>query len=230
MNDRTGALERRSDVRVSLKGTVMVRADDYIIRGRVENLSRGGLFASTRVTAARRLLGAMTAIELRLDGIDASWHDLRARVMRIEANHLALRFDAAPVSFTDAVEEMASRSLANDHALSVVLVDGIATRRDLLARGFRAAGCTVIETSTPLEAIVRLGESQFEPDLIAIADSLPAAISDDLRTFVDREHPRAVLVHIGHIAPANVAHWIATSDGDGELAARIRDVLRAPRR
>lgn len=230
MSESAVPRERRSDVRVQLKGTVTVRADDYVIRGRLANVSRIGLLATTRVTTARRLLGAMIDLELRFDGMDASWHDLRARVVRIGASDVAMQFVAAPSDFTTAVEQMISRSRTNERALTLVLVDGAPERRGELAAGFRAAGCAVIEVSTPLEAIVRLGESHFEPDLIAIADSLPAAISDELRRFVEREHPRAVLVTIGHLVPPDVSHWLSTDDGRGELAARIRDVLRTPRR
>ena len=74
---------------------------------------------------------------------------------------------------------------------------------------------------------MRLGESEFEPDLIAIADSLPASTSDQMRRFVEAEHPRARLVTIGDAAtaPDGLALWLSSANPNTDLAARIRTVL-----
>jgi hypothetical protein len=90
----------------------------------------------------------------------------------------------------------------------------------------------VIDVSTPLEAIVRLGEAPFEPDLIAIADSLPGQISDDLREFVEREHPRAKLVTIGDEVddPTGLVHWLSSRNPNSDLVTRVRHVLSRPKR
>jgi len=219
--------DRRTELRVSPKGAVIVRSDAYIIRGRVVNVSRSGLLASTAITAPERMLGATVDVTLRLDAGDASWFELRGRILRIGASSLAIGLDAVPSSFTRIIDQTLTRSLQHDRVLSVVLVDATHARRRAMAEGFRSVGCAVVEVSTPLEAVVRLGGSNFEPDLIAIADSLPATISNELRRFVDTEHPRAMMVTIGDAltAPEGLAHWLSAADGSGELAARIRDVL-----
>ena len=223
----TTAPERRADIRSTPKGAVIVNADTYIIRGRVANLSRHGLLARTLITAPDRLLGATVQLALRLDGDDASWLPLGARVLRIGSRSLALQLDVVPSSFAQIIDQVMTRSRGNDQAVTVLVVDGVVGRRGAMAEGFRAAGCVVIKASTPLEAIVRLGGAHFEPDLIAIADSVPALIADDLRHFIAAEHPRAMLVTIGDatLAPPGVKYWLSAADGDGELAARIRDVL-----
>lgn len=225
--------ERRHEVRVSPKGTVIVRADTYVIRGRIENLSRSGLAARTRITAPERLLGCRAELALRFDAPDASWLELHGRILRIAACSIAMALDVVPATFTRIIAETQTRSHQHNRALSVVVVDATPERRREIAAGFRGVGCVVVEVATPLEAVVHLGESDFEPDLIAIADSLPATISDELRRFVDAEHPRAMLVTVGDAtrAPDGLAHWLSAADHGGELAARIRDVLTrfAPR-
>jgi hypothetical protein len=96
-----------------------------------------------------------------------------------------------------------------------------------MAEAFRATGCAVVDVSTPLEAIVRLGEFHFEPDIIAIADSLPETIAGELRAFTNVEHPRAKLITIGDdvIEPAGLAHWLSSDDPDDDLAKRVRELL-----
>ena len=197
------------------------------MRGRIVNLSRGGVAAITTSAAPERLLGGSASLDLRLDGRDSSWHDLRGRIVRLDGTAIAIALDAVPVGFASAIDEIVTASHCHRRVLSIVLVDATSARRDDMAEAFRAAGCAVIEVSTPLEAIVRLGESHFEPDLIAIADSLPATISEELRRFVDAEHPRAKLVTIGDgaSAPLGLAHWLSAANPAGDLATRIRTVL-----
>lgn len=221
------APERRGDPRITPKGAVIVGVDTYVIRGRVANLSRHGLLARTWITAPERLLGARANLGLRLDGGDADWIQLTGRILRIGSRTIAIALDGAPPGFTRTLDQAVSRSHRNDRAVTVVLVDGDVERRHAIADGFRAAGCEVVNASTPLEAIVRLGGSDFEPDLIAVAQSVPAVIADELRRFVAAEHPQAMLVTIGDAAAGldHVGTWLSAADGGGELAARIRDVL-----
>ena len=111
--------------------------------------------------------------------------------------------------------------------MSVVLIDGHTERRWAIAEGFRATGCAVIEASTPLEAIVRLGESSFEPDVIAVADSYPTSEAEEMRVFVERDHPNVKLVTIGDalIEPDGIAHWLSSADPGSDLPDRVREVL-----
>src|SRR4029079_4895736 len=98
---------------------------------------------------------------------------------------LALVLVTNPERFARFMDRNLSASGEHQLLRAVVLIDATAERRGRIARAFRDSGCVVLEVSTPLEAIVRLGESQFEPELIAIADSHPSSISDDLRVFVE---------------------------------------------
>lgn len=206
---------------------MFVRAGTYLLRGRIANVGLGGLSAATRVTAPERLLGARVGLDLRLDGGDDVWFELGGRLERIAANSLAVSFDAPAPGFAATIEGLRTAAHDRRRMLSIVLVDMDADRRAALATGFRGSHCNVIDAATPLEAIVRLGESPFEPDVIAIADSTPATIADELRRFVDTEHPRARVLAIGHelVGPSGAAGWLSSADPGDDLVTRIRQLL-----
>ena len=224
--------ERRRFVRIEPKGTVILHAGEHVQRGRIANVSEGGLLMSTSVAAPARLLGRAATIEIRFDGGKAEWLPGSGKIVRIAADSLALAFDDLSAIMRRDMDSMASSSRAHHRVMNVLLVDADAKRRAGMLAGFRAAGCVVVEATTPLEAIVRLGESSFEPELIAIADSAPANISDDLRVFVAREHPQVKLVTIGDesLDPGKVLNWLSSSNPDADLRARVREMLGRPRR
>lgn len=225
-------LERRKHARVLTKGAIIIAAGDQRHHGRIANVGVGGVLALTNVTAPERLLARTVELELRLDEGLGQWWRLSGTVTRIGADSIALSFAAVPPLFVRLIDDMAMASYVDERRLSVVLVDATSERRAAIAEGFRSVGCTVIDVSTPLEAIVRLGEARFEPDLIAIADSLPGEISDDLRKFVEREHPRAKLVTIGDQIddPTGLVHWLSSRNPNSDLLARVRQVLSRPAR
>ena len=204
----------------------------YLLRGRIANLSLGGFLATTLVTAPERLLGSAVEIELRFDGGDRAWCELGGRLLRSGASSLAVAFDSVPPGFARTIGEMHDVLHGRRRVLSIVLVDTNADRGATLAQGFRSAYCTVIDTATALEAIVRLGESHFEPDVIAIADSTPATTSDELRRFVAQEHPHTRVLTIGHETggPDGLAHWLSSANPASDLVTRIRKLLAATTR
>ena len=91
--------------------------------------------------------------------------------------------------------------------------------------------CEVVEVATQLDAIVRLGGSHFEPDIIAVANSQPAAPADEMRTFIRRDHPGSLLVTIGPelLDPAGLANWLSSDTPTVDLPTRIRELIFAPR-
>jgi hypothetical protein len=224
--------ERRRNPRISPKGTAMirlVRSEQYQLQGRIANISQSGLLVVTRTTAPERLLGARLDVSLRFDNAAAQWFEVGAQIVRIGANSIAMSLLTMPAGVVEIIEEAMNGSIRNDRMLTLVLVDATEWRRVAMAEAFRSGGCTVIDVATPLEAIVRLGESRFEPDLIAVADSQPAAISDEIRRFVEAEHSKARLVTINDAttAPEGLKLWLSSANPDADLAARIRHVLVA---
>ena len=232
MKDRPGARpERRSHVRIDPKGTAVVRADRLALRGRIANLGRGGMFVATHVNLPESLNGSPVDIELRLDAGFARWVQGTGRIVRISADGVAIAFDSLPAELRDVIDHLGTASRARSRVLAVVLIDAHAQRRSAMAAGFRGAGCAVIEAATQLEAIVRLGESSFEPDVIAIADSQPTTSADEMRGFVQRNHRNAKLVTIGDsvLEPDGIAHWLSSADPGADLSDRVREILVRPR-
>ena len=203
-------------------------ASSWERRGRIANISVGGLLLAAHVPIS--VLDEKVAVDLRLDGPVRDWLRISGRIVRNESASIAVAFDDTPPAFADLITETSSDSRSNDRTMSVVLIDELVARRLSIAEAFRSAGCTVLDVATPLEAIVALGESHFEPDLIAIGDSLPGTTADELHGFVEREHPQVKLVRIGDntVEPLGVAHWLSSSNPEDDLLQRIRRLLGRP--
>lgn len=232
MSERTrGRLDRRQHIRIQPKGTVSLISGEHTRLGRIANLCQGGLLVATTAPAPDELLGRAVEMELRLDGQLAEWMQASGRILRVTSDGIAIHFEQMSASLARMIDEVSTASRASLRILSAVLVDAEPDRRSAMAEAFRAAGCRVDEASTPLEAIVRLGESSFEPDLIVIADSDPPAVADDLRRFVERHHPDAKLVTIGDALaePAGGVHWLSSADPALDLESRVRQILGRPR-
>jgi hypothetical protein len=221
----TGIVERRKHARVVLKGTAILLAGEHAVRARLSNLSEGGFFASTLVTPPRRLLGRPVDIELRLDDRFSQWIRLEGKIVRIGNENVAICLNPTP-ALVRLVDGITAASRARERVISVILIDEDTERRKLLAEGFQLVGCSLIEAATSLEAIVRLGESSFEPDVIAVADSIPSATANEMREFVARHHPHVKLVSITDVIDPRINIFQLTpEDLRGNLADAIRRVL-----
>lgn len=224
--------DRRHHVRIEPKGSVTVHALGNAHRGRLVNIGAGGVYLATDVAVPERLLGRVVELEVRFDGALSAWQWITARVSRLDATGVAAVFDAptGPVVLA-MIDELATASHASRRVLSVVLVDADAVRRAAITAGFRAAGCEVIDVGTQLDAIVQLGGSHFEPDIIAVANSQPVTNAEEMRAFIRRYHPRALLVTIGPelLDPAGLANWLSSSTSAADLPARIRELIFARR-
>jgi hypothetical protein len=173
------------------------------------------------------IAGRSLELELQIDGKSSRWIRLVGHIVRVQATTIAMAFDKVSLEFIQLVDDILGASYGRSRILSVISVDASATRRAPIAEAFRAAGCTVVEVTTPLEMIVRLGELEFEPDLIVIADSSPTSTSDELRRFVAREHPGARLATVGDelLNPGEQMPWLSSTDLDRDLLTRVRRLL-----
>lgn len=232
MNDRSGERrERRRDVRIAPKGTLHFRTREHAQHGRIANLSAGGAYVLTSTPAPVGMLQHDVDIELRLDAAHAEWLLATGRIVRIDRVGVAIVFDLLAVPLLRMIDEMSTASRAHARIITVVLIDADVQRSSAMAAGFRATGCSVIEAATPLEAIFRLGESSFEPDVIAVADS-QTDDADQMRAFVEREHPNTKLITIGDeiFRPDGFANWLSSANPAADLPARVREALVAPPR
>jgi len=224
--------DRRRHARIEPKGTITLHALGNAHRGRLVNIGVGGMYVVTDVSLPDRLLGHVVDLELRFDGALAAWQRLTGRISRIAAGGAAIVF-AAPTApaLLRVIDILTTASHASARVISVVLVDADAARRATIAAGFRAAGCEVVEAATQLEAIVRLGECHFEPDMIAVANTKPVTAADEMRAFVEHYHPSSMLVTIGPelLDPAGLANWLSEATATADLPGRIRELLFTPR-
>ena len=219
-------MERRRSTRIAPKGSVILHAGEHVEHGRIANIRSGGLLALTE-DLAEIPPGSAVGVELRLDTAGSEWLRLDGRVVRTAGCSVALALETTTERFARLMRDNLSASGEHRRVRPVVLIDATPARRALIAEAFRTSGCAVLEVSTPLEAIVRLGELRFDPELIAIADSLPTSTSDDLRVFVEREHPHAKLVIIDDdilASPESTCRLSASSSHD-DLLAWIRELL-----
>lgn len=233
MNDRTGrAPERRTHARISAKGALIFRTQGHEQHARVVNISIGGVYAVTTVTAPDRLLARKVEIGVRLDAGHQEWLLAMGQVIRLHADGIALAFDTLAPALLRMLDELSTASIAHGRVVNVVLIDANADRRTAMAAGFRATGCAVVEAATSLEAVVRLGEASFEPEVIAVADSEPSREAAEMRVFVERNHPRAKLITIGEevSSPDSFGNWLSSANPDDDLLVRVRDALVAPKR
>jgi hypothetical protein len=143
---------------------------------------------------------------------------------------MAIGFDAVPDDFEDCIQDELLAAVEHDILPRMILVDTVDGRRNKIAGAFRSAGCHVTEASTPLEAIAHLGGSRFELGLIAIADTVPETVAEQLREFLLDEHPGAHMVSIGrsaaHRDPA--ASWLCSTDvREDLLQTRVGRVMTA---
>jgi hypothetical protein len=232
MNERPGERpERRRHIRITAKGTLIFRAGQHEQSCRIANLSESGAYVVTNVTAPDRMLGRNVDLELRLDAASAEWLRATGRIIRKDPDGVAIAFDLLAAPLLRIIDALTTAAIARARIIVVVLIDAEPQRRDAMATGFRAAGCSVIEAASPLEAIVRLGESSFEPDVIAVADS-QSDDAEQMRAFVEREHPNATLIRIGDalLHPEGLANWLSSVNHDEDLPTRVREALFAPRR
>ena len=219
--------ERRETLRIAPKGAVTLRSGEYSQHGRLANISRSGIFIATKVGVPDRLLAREASLEIRLDAGAAEWLTVSGRIARIAPAGVAITFDTPNATLAGMLHDASSASDASLRLLSVVLIDNDERRRQLMSEGFRAAGCTVLAVGSPLEAIVRLGELSFEPNVIAVSDSYQSDDARQMRDFISSRHPDAQLITIGDelLEPEGIDYWLSSADPARDLAHRVRDVL-----
>ena len=181
-------MEKRHDARVHARGSVFVHTHRGE-RGRIIDLSAGGV----RLALARRNLihciGGRVAIELRLDGAREGWVHLNGQIRRVAADGtVSVAFFQLPTDFEDLIQDQLVSELECTLLPHALVVDPATERRQTTARQLRADGWYVTESSSPLEAIDHLGESSSHPSMVIVAPTSPSSIGHDLRRYLAREH------------------------------------------
>jgi hypothetical protein len=224
--------ELRSAMRVRSKGSIRIHCGNRVISGRIVDLAVGGICVRTELPIGLLgLIGELVHVDLNLDTVASRRFALLGRVLRVSipTRRMAIGFDAVPDDFEDCVQDELLAAVEHDRLPRMILVDTVDGRRNKIASAFRNAGCHVTEASTPLEAIAHLDGSRFELGLIAIADTVPETVAEQLREFLLDEHPEAHMVSIGrsaaHRDPA--ASWLCSTDVREDLQTRVGRVMTA---
>lgn len=197
-------LERRASPRVAVAGSVIVRLDGAA-PGRLVDLSAGGVRFTPSPGVAPYAVGTRVMIDLRLDGARFGWFRFGAVISRSSPDETAATFSDVPPEFAAAVVSELRTAAASAETPGVLLVDLDPPRRVLVAAALRVAGCDVREVTTPLEAISYLGDSQARPWIVAIADTVPATVADELRAHVRDDHALVRLVAVSEATAATDA-------------------------
>jgi len=192
--------ERRRDARVAANGSVLVHGRS-VIHARLVDLSSGGACVDVGDDVDALAIADDVAVALHLDRDESSWLAFDGHVLRVGGSRVAIAFTAVPIAFADLMPGVIAAAIEGASLTHVLLVDADVERRAALGALMRHAGCRVAETSTPLDAIAHLGGSSVSTWLVAIADTRPPRLADELRGFLAREYPRLDVVSLGARSP-----------------------------
>ena len=198
MTGRAGrGTERRASARIETNGSVVVHVQGGA-RGRVLDLSVGGIRVQLADGEPRGAADDPVALQVHLDGAGATWLRFEGLVRRTDARGAtAIAFTSIPIDFAEVIQIELRADLEHAGASNVLVVDPQSPRRRRLAAALAGAGCFVVEAGTPLEAIAHLGQARARPWIVAIADTVPGAIADELRAYLADTDARVQLVSLG---------------------------------
>lgn len=202
MGDMASGTERRSALRVPVRGYAMVYDAGRTIRAIVENLSTNGALVSVPASLGT----SFDDLELNL-GFDSG--RVAARTVRVERGaartRIALEFEQVDPALRLAVASAIDFALMSALRRPIVILDDNPERRDALVERLRRSGMTAIAPRTPLAAFDQLARTSrvgcvcvmsscFGQSVVGlrnvIAETFPwvltNVIGDDLDGTVDR--------------------------------------------
>jgi hypothetical protein len=202
--------DRRQHVRVAANGSVIVHGR-ATTRGRLSNISSGGMLLSPREGQLPCGSGEHVEVELHLDRTGAMWLRFRGEVVRSDPSELAISFTAVPLDFADVVQDALVSALEGAALGHVLLVDANAERRTPFAALLRRAGCRVAEVTTPLEAIAHLGGSAIHSWVVAIASTVPVSSAEELQRFLTESDAPVDVRMLGNKSPTSALAWFTAT-------------------
>ncbi len=205
---------RRRSFRAEVQGNAIVHGPgDAAVRCAVIDLSLGGVRLLEPVRDEPGLdPGTEVTIELECSG--AGWVVQRGRIARHRLGELVVCFDALSPEVEDLIEDEVLGAVEAQKAPRVVVVDRAHARRRHVSDALRTAGSCVLEASTPLEAIALIERSRNHVCAVALSESLTQTQADEVRRFLQEEHPHVKVVVI-------TIH----GDGDAVHAGPVRELI-----
>jgi len=224
-------LERRNGGRVQSTGTAVIHGA-IAARGRILDLSLGGMRLLVRDAFALPELGTRVCVDARLDGA-GRWLRLIGAVARVDTcgsgATLVIELVAVPPDFEDLVQDELLSELECTHVPQVLLVDSARGRRELVGDAFRAIGYHVIDVSSPLEAIAMIDQSRLHLSAVVIASTKLASHAGDLRRFLRETYPEVPLIDIDERACKPRETYLGSEAAPawqlGDVASQLGDPL-----
>jgi hypothetical protein len=172
-------MNRRRSLRVPIRGTAVIHAQEGPLQGALENLSYSG--ALVNVTAP---LAAFFAADVELH-LSSHAGCVAARTVRVEVNprrrwRIAVAFDRVEAEMRDAIDDTITTALAAARKRPILVLDDDLDRRAALIDLLVTRGMTPLAPNTPLDAIEMLTRPEFHVDvcLLSPANRLASLIDD----------------------------------------------------
>ena len=220
---------RRRHDRARVNGAVVVHAPDGASRGKIINLSAGGVLVVEQSPHVELAEG--TEVGLELETGRRGWVRQAGGVLRRVDGAIAFEFvQPSPV----VVDLLTGEVLAAQEAQRVprvVVMDPSSPRRKKIAAALRDAGCQSIEAATPLEAVDLLERSRSQVTAVAVAETTQSqTLADELMEFLAEAHPslRLALIVDNTAKPPHPRARHLRCDGSSETddSTDLRDLVK----
>jgi CheY-like chemotaxis protein len=200
--------ERRRHYRAQVAASAVVHASRVALRGRVVDLSLGGVrVRRSDDDVPCPSFGTPAKIEFELGTF--GWVAQDGWIQRSTIDEIVIAFDRLAPQIEDLIEEEVLAAVESERRPRMVVVDPAPERRHRVAMALREAGCDSYEASTPLEAIDLVERPHNHITGIAVAGQLTQTDGDELMDFFAETNPGIKLAVI--------------ADGSGESPRITRD-------
>ena len=198
-------MERRSALRVPVRGVAVFHAENGATHGTIENLSASGALVTVAGVPSDK-----ADVELKLGG-DSGW--VSARTVRVEKAakrwRIAVAFEHVDAAVAASIDAAISSALQAAQRRPILVIDDrIPRRHDLVAR-LAARGMTPLAPRTPLEAIDLLTRTQLHVNVCLLAPSFGQSTAE-LRALVSDAFP-----------------WVSTAEISDDVEATVDRALEA---
>lgn len=221
--------DRRRHDRARVNGCVVLHAPDGAVRGRIVNLSAGGVLVVEEESRARLAEGTRVGLELETER--SGWVRQDGGVLRRIDDAIAIEFVEPSPGVVDVITGEVLAAQEARRAPRVIVVDPSRPRRQRIAAALRDVGCQSIEASTPLEAVDVLERSRVPVSAVAVAESTQSqTLADELVEFLAEAHPslRLGLIVDNTAKPPHprARHLRCGSPSETDDSTDLRDLVR----
>lgn len=219
--------DRRRHFRAQVAASAVVHASRIALRGRVVDLSLGGVRVRRADDAVPcPAFGTPAMIELELGKI--GWVAQDGWIQRSTIDEIVIAFDKLAPQIEDLIEEEVLAAIEAHRRPRMVVVDPSPERRSRVSQKLRDAGCDSYEASTPLEAIDLVERPHNHITGIAVAETLTQTGGDELMEFFAETNPGirlAMITETGEHPRVSREGIAMVSPDDDDLDRGLRDFV-----